>query len=105
MKVDEALYKGKVTGRNKVSIFSSVLDEMREEMNVSETDDEIIKTIHVFLAILNSKDRYTYAHTERDVVYSVAVAKRIGLSEERLRNLRFGAFPTILEKWRFRLRY
>lgn len=92
IKVDEALYRGKVTGRNKVSIFSSVLDEMRMDMMKTETDEEIVKTIQVFLAILNSKDRYTYAHTERDVIYSVALAKRIGLSDKRLRNLRFGAF-------------
>jgi diguanylate cyclase (GGDEF)-like protein len=92
MKVDDALYNGKFTGRNKVSVYTSVLDDMQRELRMDEVDQEIVKTIKVFLAILNSKDRYTYAHTERDVVYSVALAKRIGLQEESIRYLRFGAF-------------
>lgn len=92
MMVDDALYKGKFTGRNKVSLFESVLDEMKRDLELGDEDQEIVKTIKVFLAILNSKDRYTYAHTERDVVYATALAERIGLSEERSRYLRFGAF-------------
>jgi diguanylate cyclase (GGDEF)-like protein len=92
MMVDDALYKGKFTGRNKVSLYTSVLDDMKRELTMDEADQEIVKTIKVFLAILNSKDRYTYAHTERDVIYAVALAKRIGLPEERIRYLRFGAF-------------
>jgi len=92
MMVDDALYKGKFTGRNKVSLFESVLDEMKRDLELGDEDQEIVKTIKVFLAILNSKDRYTYAHTERDVVYATALAARIGLSEERSRHLRFGAF-------------
>ncbi len=90
--VDDALYKGKFTGRNKVSLYTSVLDEMKNDLAVQEGDEEIIRTIKVFLAILNSKDRYTYAHTERDVIYATALARRIGLPEHQIRYLRFGAF-------------
>lgn len=92
MKVDDALYKGKFTGRNKVSLYMSVLDEMKNELDMGEEDQEIVKTIKVFLAILNSKDRYTHAHTERDVRYAEALAEKIGLDEERARYLRFGSF-------------
>ena len=91
MAVDDALYKGKFSGRNRVSLYSSVLDEMKEDLQAYQEDQELIKTIKVFLTILNSKDRYTLAHTERDVLYADALAKRIGLSEERRRYLRFGA--------------
>ncbi|QSO48134.1 bifunctional diguanylate cyclase/phosphohydrolase [Alicyclobacillus mengziensis] len=90
--VDDALYKGKLTGRNKVSLYTSVLDEMKHGLPLGDEGQELIKTIKVFLAILNSKDRYTYAHTERDVVYATGLAERIGLSEERMQFLRFGAF-------------
>jgi diguanylate cyclase (GGDEF)-like protein len=92
MMVDEALYKSKITGRNRVSIFTTVLDEIKREFPMNEADGEIYNTIKAFLAILNSKDQYTYAHTERDVVYAEALARRIGLEEERIRYLRFGAF-------------
>lgn len=90
--VDDALYKGKLTGRNKVFLYTSVLDEMKHGLPLGDEGQELIKTIKVFLAILNSKDRYTYAHTERDVVYATGLAERIGLSEERMQFLRFGAF-------------
>ncbi|QSO50370.1 diguanylate cyclase [Alicyclobacillus curvatus] len=90
--VDDALYKGKLTGRNKVSLYTSVLDEMRNGLGLGHEEQEIVKTIKVFLAILNSKDRYTYAHTERDVIYATGLGERIGLDEERMKFLRFGAF-------------
>ncbi|MBX6354075.1 MAG: diguanylate cyclase, partial [Thermoflavifilum sp.] len=92
MKVDDALYKGKLTGRNKVSIYYSLLDELHLEPGMDEKDAELINTIKVFLAILNSKDRYTYAHTERNVMYVDAMGKRLGMTEEERRYLRFGAF-------------
>ncbi|MCL6516716.1 diguanylate cyclase [Alicyclobacillus sp.] len=90
--VDDALYKGKFTGRNKVSLYTSVLDEMKSDLAAQQEDEEIIRTIKVFLAILNSKDRYTYAHTERDVIYATALARKLGLPEHQVRYLRFGAF-------------
>ncbi|WP_054969976.1 bifunctional diguanylate cyclase/phosphohydrolase [Alicyclobacillus ferrooxydans] len=90
--VDDALYKGKLTGRNKVSLYTSVLDEMKLGLQLGNEEQEIVKTIKVFLAILNSKDRYTYAHTERDVVYAAGLAEKIGLDEERIQFLRFGSF-------------
>ncbi|MDQ0191099.1 diguanylate cyclase [Alicyclobacillus cycloheptanicus] len=92
MMVDDALYKGKFTGRNKVSIYTSVLEDMKRSLALTEDDEELFRTIKVFLTFLNSKDRYTYAHTERDVLYAEALAKRIGLPEEELRYLRFGSF-------------
>lgn len=90
MMVDDALYRGKFTGKNRINIFSSVLDEM--ENNVHIEDQQLLEAIRAFLAILNSKDKYTYAHTERDVKYAEALGRSIGLSEESMRNLRFGAF-------------
>jgi len=92
MMVDEALYNGKFSGRNKVSIYSSTLDEMRDDLDSEHPDRELLTTIKLFLAILKSKDRYTYAHTERDVRYAEALGKKIGLPKERLRLLIFGAF-------------
>ena len=92
MMVDDALYKGKFSGRNKVSIYTSVLDEMKRNLALTDDDEELFRTIKVFLTFLNTKDRYTYAHTERDVRYVEGLAIRIGMGEEDLRYLRFGAF-------------
>ncbi|RIV18808.1 diguanylate cyclase [Alicyclobacillaceae bacterium I2511] len=92
MRVDDAIYKAKVTGNNQVFLYESVLDEVQQDLVNDDPEQEIVRTLRVFLAILNSKDRYTYAHTERDVNYATALAKKIGLPEERLRYLRLGAF-------------
>lgn len=92
MMVDDALYKGKFTGRNKVSIYTSVIDDMKRELALGDEEQEVIKTVKVFLAILNSKDRYTYAHTERDVRYADALGRRLGLDETSMTYLRFGSF-------------
>ncbi len=92
MRVDDAIYKAKVTGNNQVFLYESVLDEVQEDLAQEDPEQEVVRTLRVFLAILNSKDRYTYAHTERDVTYATALAKKIGLSEDRLRYLRLGAF-------------
>ncbi|WDL98709.1 bifunctional diguanylate cyclase/phosphohydrolase [Alicyclobacillus sp. ALC3] len=92
MMVDDALYKGKFSGRNKVSIYTSVLDEMKRNLALTDDDEELFRTIKVFLTFLNTKDRYTYAHTERDVRYVESLAVRVGIGEEDLRYLRFGAF-------------
>lgn len=92
MMVDDALYRGKFGGRNKVSIYTSIFDEMQDDGVELEGDQEIIKTIKVFLMILNSQDRYTYAHTERVVRYSTALAKKVGIEGDQLRDLRFAAF-------------
>lgn len=92
MLVDDALFKGKFSGRNKVTIYSSVLDDMQKELDLDDMDREIITTIRVFMAILNSKDRYTYAHTERDARYVAALAEKIGLPRKQVLHARFGAF-------------
>lgn len=92
MMVDDALYRGKFGGRNKVSMYTSIFDELQDGMEATAEDQEIVKTIKVFLMILNSQDRYTYAHTERVVRYSTALAKKVGLDEEQLRYLRFATF-------------
>lgn len=92
MLVDDALFKGKFSGRNKVTIYSSVLDDMQKELDLDDMDREIITTIRVFMAILNSKDRYTYAHTERDARYVAALAEKVGLPRKQVLHARFGAF-------------
>lgn len=92
MMVDDALYKGKFTGRNKVSIYTSVIDELKSELTLESAEHDTINTIKVFLAILNSKDRYTFAHTERDARYVEALARKLGMAGDKLLYLRFGAF-------------
>jgi len=90
--VDDAIYNSKLINRNRISVYASALEDMKKELLTEGTDERIIEAIRTFLMVLNSKDRYTYAHTERDVLYVEALARKLGFDEERMRNLRLGTF-------------
>lgn len=91
MLADEALYKVKYTSRNKVQLYSSVVDELKGSFHFGTEEMEIIQMIKTFLTIINSKDRYTYGHTERDMEYAEALARKMNLAEEDIKILRYGA--------------
>lgn len=49
-------------------------------------------TLQTFVALINSKDKYTYGHSERVISYSLALADRICLTEDEKDLLRFSAY-------------
>ncbi|GAX91236.1 diguanylate cyclase [Effusibacillus lacus] len=91
MLADEALYKIKYTSRNKVQLYTSVVDELKSHFDFGSREMELIQMIKTFLTIINSKDRYTYGHTERDMEYAEALARKIGLPEDEIKIIRYGA--------------
>lgn len=91
MLADEALYKVKYTSRNKVQLYSSVIDELKGSFQFGKEEESLINTMKTFLTIINSKDRYTYSHTERNMEYAEALARKIQLPEEQINYLRYGA--------------
>lgn len=91
MLADQALYKSKANNRNKVQLYSSVIDELKDSIHFDSEGDEVIQTLRTFLTIINSKDRYTYGHTERIMTYAELLAKKVGLPEDEVRNIRYGA--------------
>jgi diguanylate cyclase (GGDEF)-like protein/putative nucleotidyltransferase with HDIG domain len=92
MLADQALYKTKYSSRNKVQLYTSVIDELKGNYQFSSKDeDEVLQSLKTFLMIINSKDRYTYGHTERIMEYAERLAKKIGLSPSEVKNVRYGA--------------
>lgn len=92
MLADQALYKTKYSSRNKVQLYSSVIDELKGNYDFSSKDeDEVIQSLRTFLMIINSKDRYTYGHTERIMEYAELLAQKVGLSPSEVKNVRYGA--------------
>jgi diguanylate cyclase (GGDEF)-like protein/putative nucleotidyltransferase with HDIG domain len=91
MLADQALYKSKYSSRNKVQLYTSVIDELKGSFHFDTDEDEVIQTLKTFLTIINSKDRYTYGHTERIMEYAELLAKRIGLPAEEVKHIRYGA--------------
>jgi diguanylate cyclase (GGDEF)-like protein/putative nucleotidyltransferase with HDIG domain len=91
MLADQALYRVKYTSRNKAALYSSVMDDLRGDFRLGTNETEIIHKVETFLTIINSKDHYTFGHTERVMEYAVGLASKLGLSEEDLRNIRYSA--------------
>ncbi len=83
---DYALYSAKRTKNNAV-LYSSVLDEI-----FPDEDNSAISTIKTLNIVINAKDHYTFKHSERVVYYSETLAKHLGMPEEDIKFLRYGAF-------------
>jgi diguanylate cyclase (GGDEF)-like protein/putative nucleotidyltransferase with HDIG domain len=87
---DDALYRAKFFNKNRVESYYSILEELKTDMDEKHID--LISSIKTLISVINAKDRYTYAHTERVVIYSELLAKQLGLSENDKKVLRFGAY-------------
>lgn len=87
---DDALYRAKFFDKNRVETYTSILDELK-----IDTEDEHIDTItsiKTLISVINAKDKYTYGHVERVVVYSRLLADKLKLNENDKKNLIYGAY-------------
>lgn len=87
---DDALYRAKFFHKNRVETYISVLDELKKDLN--EEENALVTSIKTLIGVINAKDKYTYSHVERVVVYSRLMAKKLGLSEEEKKQLIYGAY-------------
>lgn len=88
---DEALYRVKLSRRNGVQVYSSVIDDLRTELGEGESPS-LLNTLQTLIAVINARDRYTYGHSERVMQYALALGEELGLTPEDLRLLRYAAF-------------
>jgi len=88
--VDEALCKAKHLNKNRVEIFSSVLQDLKKEIGEGHID--LVSSLKTLIGIINSKDRYTYGHLERVVIFCQMMAEYLGLSEHERKVLRYAAY-------------
>ena len=56
-----------------------MLDELSENRDINI---DTVKSLKYFINMINIKDRYTYGHTERVVIYSKYFGEYINLTEE-----------------------
>ncbi|HCW53000.1 MAG TPA: diguanylate cyclase [Clostridium sp.] len=87
---DDALYRAKFFYKNRVEAYTSILDEIKS--NIDEKDVELVTSVKTFISIINAKDKYTYGHVERVVMYSRMMADKLNLSEEDKKILIYGAY-------------
>lgn len=87
---DDALYRAKFFKKNRVETYTSILDELKQD--IEEEHIDLITSIKTLISVINAKDKYTYAHVERVVVYCRMLADKLKLSEEDKKTLIYGAY-------------
>ena len=66
------------------------MDDLKK--NIDDKDIELVTSIKTLISIINAKDRYTYSHVERVVIYSRLLADKLNLSDVDKSNLIYGAY-------------
>ncbi|WP_027625576.1 bifunctional diguanylate cyclase/phosphohydrolase [Clostridium lundense] len=87
---DDALYRAKFFNKNRVECYYSVLEELKRD--IEEEHIDLITSIKTLISVINAKDRYTYAHVERVVIYSKLLGNKLNLSEVDKKILMYGAY-------------
>lgn len=87
---DDALYRAKFFMKNRVETYTSILDEIKQD--IEEKDIELVASIKTLISVINAKDRYTYGHSERVVLYCRLLAEKLGLSDEEKKILIYSAY-------------
>lgn len=87
---DDALYRAKFFQKNRVETYYSILEELKKDIDEEHID--LISSIKTLISVINAKDRYTYGHTERVVIYCDLMADHIGLSQMDKKVLKYSAY-------------
>jgi diguanylate cyclase (GGDEF)-like protein len=89
---DMALYRAKFLRRNKVEVYSSIFEQVKEINNINTNLLEDIKPLKTLITVINSRDTYTYKHVERVFNYCSIIADHLKLSSEDKRLLMYAAY-------------
>jgi diguanylate cyclase (GGDEF)-like protein len=87
---DDALYRAKFFNKNRVETYYSILDELKEDIDEKHID--LVTSIKTLISVINAKDKYTYGHVERVVIYSRMLADKLKLGEDDKKKLIYGAY-------------
>lgn len=87
---DDALYRAKFFNKNRVETYYSVIEELKEDIEAEHID--LITSIKTLISVINAKDRYTYGHIERVVMFTKLLANRLELTDEEKKTLKYGAY-------------
>ncbi|MCB2360070.1 diguanylate cyclase [Clostridium estertheticum] len=87
---DDALYRAKFFDKNRVESYTSILEELKIDTKGEHID--IITSIKTLISVINAKDKYTYGHVERVVIYSRLLADKLKVNEKNKKELIYGAY-------------
>lgn len=86
---DEAMYNAKRNYKNKVEVYFSAFKALQYDW---PHEQDVLYNIRGLMAMVNSKDRYTYGHSEKVAHYATALAQAAGLDEKEVKEIRVAAF-------------
>ncbi|MDD6175853.1 MAG: diguanylate cyclase [Firmicutes bacterium] len=89
-RADTALYNAKFLNRNRVEVFSSIFDEIDNSADLKLHNT--LTSMRALISVINSRDDYTYNHTNRVAKYCWMMARQLNLGREDARTLMVGAF-------------
>jgi diguanylate cyclase (GGDEF)-like protein/putative nucleotidyltransferase with HDIG domain len=85
---DDDFYRTKYGGRRD-HLNVAMMDQLGK---LSFFERGLLGSLKNILTAVNIKDRYTFGHSERVMAYAVAVAEKIQLDQEKMIELRYGAY-------------
>lgn len=89
-RADNALYKAKSFRKNRVEVYTSIYDRFDNLDQIN--DEERIISIKTLLSVIDTRDHYTYNHTDRVVHYCETFARYAKLSADDSRKLLNSAY-------------
>lgn len=84
---DNALYRAKSFDKNRVERYYNILDEIDNSI-----DKKALESIASMLNKINKKDKYTYSHSERVVIYAKKFGIYLNLDEQAKKDLLLAAY-------------
>lgn len=84
---DNALYRAKSFDKNRVERYYNILDEIDPSI-----DKKSLESVANMLNNINMKDKYTYGHSERLVIYAKKFATYLQLKDKDKKELLLGAY-------------
>lgn len=76
-RTEEALQKAKIMKGNRVQLYYPLFAHY--SANREEKAEEFLRKTHVLLSVVQARDNYTYAHSERVLIYTQLILKKIQL--------------------------
>jgi len=83
---DDSCYRSKYSGSR---VYFSVIEQL---YSLSRSEKDLVDCFKALLTVINAKDRYTFGHSERVMSYALAMADKMGLSEEQKTELKYSAY-------------
>jgi len=86
----DALYRAKFLNKNRVEVYYSILEDLKQE--IEEEHIDLISSLKTLISVINARDYYTYAHTERVVMYCKLLGEKLRLSDNDMKTLIYAAY-------------